>query len=188
MTDTECLEEILKLEGALVRFTPRTKEDTNFFDARRAAIIEAVEHLDIAVLKKAFRIIIEDAENDEKVYFPTVPEILRACRQAQERPTKTVILCAKFEPQKHVCSTEKPKQTEALGALRALAKYEADHIMCSSGIKATCPECGRRHMVLGFFDGFELIYPGQTEGWTRNFKGHRLCEEHDEPATTKPRA
>lgn len=184
MTIEECTREVTNLEAKLMRFPPRTPEDREFWARRRAGIFQAVERFDVVVLRKAFAAIVEESQGDEKTYFPTVPEILRACREATEaEKPKRSIQRRRFEPADHTCSTIKPKQTIALGMLATMSAYEAAHILCPSDVAATCPQCGKRWIVLGIFESIQQSYPGDdTSDWTQNFKGMMTCDECEEAA------
>lgn len=171
MTDTECLKEVKKLEASLLRFPPRTADDVEFWNRRRAAIWEAVEKFDIGTLRQAFK---RFYKAGEAYGFPTVPEIVQECESVMDG--EEVIERKKVYPRlNHTCAEEKPQSSPALMLLKALWPYEAEHILCSVEIPATCPECGALHIELGTFDSIIEENPDQTAGWTRNFKGWILC-------------
>lgn len=180
MNFDECLDEIENLEAKLLRFRPRTPEEVKFWDKKRAGIFESVRHFDADVVRQAFQAIVEDAEDDEKVYFPTVPEILRACHDASKPPSRCEFI-ARFEPADHTCSKLAPERNEAFEMFGNLFKYEAKHILCPADVPATCPVCGKQRIVLGIFDAVVGMFPSEmTQSWTLNFKGIIPCEEHEE--------
>ena len=184
MTLDECIIEVRGLEAKLMRFPPRTDEDREFWRHRRAGIFQAVERFDVEVLRKAFAAIVEASQDDEKAYFPTVPEILRACREATEADKpKPQVVWRRFKPADHTCSLIKPKQTTALGMLATMSPYEAAHILCPGDVPATCPLCGKRWVVVGIFESIQKSYPADdTSDWTPNFKGMMTCDECEEAA------
>ena len=184
MTIEECFTEIKRLEAKLMRFTPRTDEDREFWNYRRAGIFESVERFDVAVLHKAFNLIVEEAADDEKSYFPTVPEILAAIRSVEEASVeKPKAKRARYLQAKHKCAKGHPEKNAALATLAALSIYEARHVLCPPDVPATCPGCGRRRIETGIFDELKKIYPpAMTEGWNFNFKGLLACEECDKDA------